>query len=178
MFLLLIILEVLTNEVLYEVFVAVEQGLNIRKASEKYAIPWSTLHDHISGKVKLGAKQGQNPYLTIAQEELVSFLMKCAQMGYPHTRKQVLSLVKEILKEKVDNKVNLIDGWFKDCNPLLTLQVPAPLSCARAVASSRESLDYYFNLLEETLKSNGIFNRPSHIYNYNETGVPLNPLSF
>ena len=79
----------------------VEKGMSIRCASEKYSIPRSTLHDHVSGKVKFGAKPGREPYLNInEEEELVSFLVECAKIGYPHTRKQVIALVQEIINEK------------------------------------------------------------------------------
>ena len=58
--------------------------------SEKYGIPRSTLHDHTSGKIEHGAKLGRGAYLTSEEEEeLVSFLIKCAGIGYPHTRKQI-----------------------------------------------------------------------------------------
>ena len=50
-----------------------------------------------------------------------------------------------------------------------------PLSYARAMASDRDSIDRYYDLLEETLKTNGIYNDPTRIFNCDETGVPLNP---
>ena len=33
----------------------------------------------------------------------------------------------------------------------------------------------YYNLLKATLRENEIFDRPSHIFNCDETGMPLNP---
>ena len=63
----------------------------------QYGVPWSTLHDHVSGKVEHGAKPGHDAYLSLEEEEeLVSFLVKCAQIGYPHTQKQVMDLFQEI----------------------------------------------------------------------------------
>lgn len=43
------------------------------------------------------------------------------------------------------------------------------------MATNVESLTQYFNILEETLRQNGIFNNPMKIYNCDETGMPLNP---
>ena len=75
-------------QLMSEAVADVEKGMSIRCASEKYNIPRSTLHDHVSGKVKFGAKPGRKPYLSIdEEEELVSFLVECAKIGYPHTRK-------------------------------------------------------------------------------------------
>ena len=64
-------------------------------------IPRSTLHDHISGKVKQYAKQGPKPYLTAEEEEeLANFLLRCARIGYPHTQQQIIGIVQEIVNSK------------------------------------------------------------------------------
>ena len=50
-----------------------------------YGVPRSTLQDRVSGRVELGCKPGKKPYLTIEEEEeVVSFLLKCAKIGYAH----------------------------------------------------------------------------------------------
>ena len=151
------------------------------RASEKYGIPRSTLHDHISGKVEHGSKPGRGSYLSPEEEEeLVSFLIKCARIGYPHTRKQVMALVQAIAKGK-GIETTISDGWwerFKQRHSNITLRIAAPLSFARAMASDRDSLNNYFDLLEDTLKANEIFNDASRIFNCDKTGIPLNPSSF
>ena len=66
-----------------------------------YSIPKSTLHDHVSGKVRYGAKCGPDPYLDLEEEEeLVSFLIRLAGIGYPHTKKQLFALVQQMLNKK------------------------------------------------------------------------------
>ena len=67
--------------------VAVEQvGNSIHHAAEKYGIPHSTLHDDVSRKIEHEAKPGHGAYRSLEEEEeLVSFLLKCAKIGYPHT---------------------------------------------------------------------------------------------
>ena len=42
---------------------------------------------------------------------------------------------------------------------------------ARAMATDPESLNQYYDMLKDTLKGNGIFNNPLHIYNCDETDV-------
>ena len=66
-------------------------------------------------------------------------------------------------------------GRFCQRHPEVTLRTPAPLSFSRAIASDRESINSYFDLLEETLLENNILNKPSNIFNLDESGFPLNP---
>lgn len=40
------------------------------------------------------------------------------------------------------------------------------------MATSEEYLSQYFEVLEETLRQNGIFNNPIRIYNCDEKGIP------
>lgn len=80
---------------------AIERGNSLRQAAEMYQVPKSTLFDHVSGKVAFGARSGPDPYLTMEEEEeLVNFLLEVADVGYPHTKKQVFSIVQEVLSTK------------------------------------------------------------------------------
>ena len=47
-----------------------------------------------------------------------------------------------------------------------------PLSNARASASNPEVIGKYFNLLEDTLKANGLTQSPGQIFNCDEIGMP------
>ena len=74
-----------------------EHGLSIRKASYKYGIPRSTIHDHVTGKIER-VRHGLSPVLTEEEEsELVSWVIKMAEIGYGQTRIQVTEMVKKIL---------------------------------------------------------------------------------
>ena len=87
---------------------AIEQGMSIRRASKIYHVPRSTLHDHVTGKIKYGARLGRPPYLTIEEEEeFVSFL---AKIGYPQIRKQAMTLMQEIMNEK-GITTTISEGW-------------------------------------------------------------------
>ena len=67
---------------------------------------------------------GAKPYLTYQQQqELVSFLMNCAKMGYGKTRKDVLNIVHTTLIRKAEEdgrkfaKDRISQGWWvKFCN--------------------------------------------------------------
>ena len=72
----------------------VKCGLSVRKAALMYSIPKSTLGDRISGRVLEGSTSGPLKYLSEQEEvELISFIMGCAEIGYPKTVKDILALV-------------------------------------------------------------------------------------
>ena len=52
---------------------AVDKGESIRTAAIKFNVPRSTLHDRVTGKVKMGARRGPPSYLTIEEDELSNF---------------------------------------------------------------------------------------------------------
>ena len=141
---------------------AVEKGMSIRLAAELHGIPKSTLYDHVSGRVELYAKAGPSPYLTAEEEEeLANFLVQCSPIGYPHTRMQVLGIVQEILTSK-NMKVAVTNGWwerFRQRHPYLALRTSVPLSYVRAKAEDPKSISRYFDLLEDTLKRNDLFDK-------------------
>ena len=110
---------------------------------------------------------------------MTSFLLEMAKIGYALTRKQVIALVQRITDSK-NISANISSGWWERYvrrHPQLTLRVAVPVSMARAMASDRDVIDRYFDMLEDCLKSNGIFNKPSCIFNCDESGIPLNPKS-
>ena len=116
----------------------VEKGVSVRRAAEMFGVPRSTLHDRIPGKVRIGGKPDRTPYLSDEEEEeLVSFLLKCADIGYAHTRKEVLAIVQRIVDQQGGRHV-LSNGWwarFCDRHPQLTLGTTMPLPYARALAT-------------------------------------------
>ena len=156
----------------------VELGMPIRQAYEIFSVPKSSLHDRVSGKVDCKARSGPTPYLSFEEEEeLASFLIQTAKIGYPHAKKQVLDLVQRIVEGK-GIETTLSNGWwerFLGRHPKLTLKMAVPLSYGRAIATNPDILNRYFDMLEETLESNGILDDPSRIFNCDETGLPLSP---
>ena len=76
----------------------VELVMPFRQACEIFSVPKLSLHDRVSGKVDCKARSGPIPYLSFEEEEeLVSFLIQTAKIGYPHAKKQVLALVERIV---------------------------------------------------------------------------------
>ena len=159
---------------------AVDQGETIRSAALRFGVARSTLHDRITGKVQEGAKRGPPTYLTLEEEEeLASFLLRCADIGYAHSLPQVLALVQNIAESKGIDKTVTRGWWQKFCqrHKQVTHRMAVPLSIARVVASDRNVMNRYFDMLTDTLESNGLLHKPELIYNCDETGMPLGALN-
>ena len=152
--------------------------MTIRQASEIFGVSKSTLHDRISGKVIFGSRSGPARLLTEnEEEELVVFLAHCAALGYPRSRKDVSAMVQTVLVQKGHNGL-ISHGWwdsFKRRHPDLSLRKAESLSCPRYVCNTPEVIKRYFDLLEETMTSEDLFQKPCQIFNCDESGFPLDP---
>ena len=151
---------------------------SVRKAALDYGITKSTLYGRLSEKVQAGAKCGAPRYLTDQEEcELEEFLIVCTRMGFGRTRQDVILLVGNLLKSRgLQQQVS--SGWWEGfcCrHPNIRLRTPASLSKSRALATDPKVIDRYFDILEETLNQNDLYDKPYQIYNVDETGMPLDP---
>ena len=155
-----------------------KQRMSVRRAADAYHVPKSTLQDRLSGRVIFGAKSRPQKYLCdLEEEELVSFLIGSASIGFVRTRTQVLTIVQNVVTKKAVNAV-VCHGWwesFKRRHSNITIRTAEHLSYCRAVASSPKVLDSYYDVLEQALVDNGLQDSPSQIFNMDETGMPLEP---
>ena len=104
-------------------------------------------------------------------------MVQVAALGYPKTKTQVLALVQQIIESK-GISATVSNGWWERFvvrHSELTLRTAVPLSLARAKATDPDVFAKYFDILEECFLQNEIFDKPSAIYNCDETGLPLNP---
>ena len=89
--------------------------LTVRRAAVEYNVPHSTLHDRVTGKVCPWAVGGAPRYLDDEEEEeLVEFLLHCAQLGYPKMVKEVKGIVGRILAMKYNQDTfSVSHGWWE-----------------------------------------------------------------
>ena len=168
-----------TNESMLAALQAVKDGEGVNRAAILHGIPPSTLKDRLSGRVVHGVNPGPNRYLDDNEEKLLAeHLIEAAKLGYGKTRKQVMGIVENVAKEKgllkVDEKVT--DGWwrrFMERQPQLSLRRGDATAHVRMNAVNKETIDGYFDLLEETLNVHGLMNSPGQLYNMDESGIPL-----
>ena len=160
----------------------VKQGkLSIRKASEKYAVPYSTLQEALKVPVVGGKprrKYGGQPVLSEEEEaRLLHIIFTCADWKLPLTRNDICCIVQDYLNQlgKVtpfrDNKPGK-DWWksFKGRHPELSEKLAENMKRAR-MSVTEDTVREYFRELEESIKDVP----PANIVNYDETNFRDDP---
>ena len=75
--------------------------MSVRKDATEYGVPWSTLHEKVTGKVALGVKSGSKNHLTVGEDaSLVELLIGSASIGYAKSRKDALAIAQQILSTR------------------------------------------------------------------------------
>ncbi len=169
-----------SNHSMLQAMAAVKDGsMGINMAAIAHGVPRTTLKDRLSGRVIRGTKMGPKSYLTREEEkELVDFLVNCSKMGYGKTRAEVLRIVEAVMKKKgrLLGDHHISQGWwcrFRERWPEISLRRGDSFSMAREKMTSREVFENYFDLLQETLDKYNLKDKPSQIYNCDESGLPL-----
>ena len=159
---------------------AVKGGESVLRAAKQYGVPRQTLGDRVSGKVVHGTNPGPKPFLNAVEEkELSSFLVDVAKAGYGKTRKQIMGLAESVARDKgrMTGQKRISDGWFRrfmQRQPQLSLRKGDATANVRMDCLTKETMDKYFDLLQDTLVENNLMESPNRIYNVDETGMPLN----
>ena len=108
---------------------------------------------------------------------MVQFLIGSVEIGYPKSVREVRALVGEILLRNADSDVGCVSTrwWkcFKQLHPNISLRQGESLAYRRAIATTRDVIDKYFDLLEATISNNDIGDQPLCIFNCDESGMPL-----
>lgn len=158
----------------------VDEGrLSVRKACAKWGLAKSTLHDRVKGR---WAKPGKgNPQvITLKEEERLAFwLVERAKRGFGLSVQEFLDSVKTFV-EKDGRETPFIENrprrkWYRGFlkrNPMVRLRNARPLDRKRAKISS-EDLDQWFKDYEEFINDNGLVDKPSQIWNCDESGFDL-----
>ena len=81
----------------------VEDNMSVRKASERYNVPKSTLQDRVSGKHS--SKHGRPKELSDEEEELIKErIILLAEWGFPFTKQDLCYFIKSYLDKAGDTK--------------------------------------------------------------------------
>lgn len=154
-----------------------------RSVAAAFGIPKSTFSDYVSGKVEVGSRPGPPSVLTKAEEDkLVDYCLHMAKCGYGRTREQVCLTVKKFIDR--DGRPNPFEDnmpgrkwWdlFKKRHPEISLQRPMPLQLCRAQSCTSEVLSRWYSDFDQFLQTHNLKDRPSLIWNADETGVSLCP---
>ncbi|XP_043463100.1 uncharacterized protein LOC122499088 [Leptopilina heterotoma] len=151
--------------------------LSIRKASEKYNVPKSTLSDHL--KIQNVKKFGRPTAISVEDEKyLLDSLLLCSEWGFPmkilDTRLIVQSYLERSGKVVKVFKNNLPGkDWVRNFlkrNPALTVRFCENIKRCRAKVSPEE-INLFYDNLEKTLADVP----PANIVNYDETNFTDDP---
>ncbi|XP_060577849.1 uncharacterized protein LOC132734964, partial [Ruditapes philippinarum] len=168
-----------TKEAFQNALSAVWQNrLKVRQAAHEYSVPVTTLYDHVRGVYKSNQR---GPAKQLTQEEetsIVNYLLYMARHGLPMTRAMIRCYVVEIVKRSGRSSLyNLEKGpsdeWFRKFykrHPELSERKAENQDRSRTRMSNPKVATEYFTLLQKVLGENGLTDKPSQIYNCDETG--------
>ena len=112
------------------------------------------------------------------EEELVKWIAGCAEIGYAKSVREIRAVVGAIVSSKLglDSPIVVSHRWwncFRLSHPHLVLRTGEGIAFKQLAATNKDTINHYYNLLEETMKDNELLNAPHLIFNCNETGMPL-----
>ena len=155
---------------------AVKNGESVREAERNYGVPKSTIADSLKKKYKLPGRPGRRQIIPLEVENKIANAVKeAAKQGIGITRRQLLSRVGELSRKMKFAFNNGKPGkdWFdgfKRRHPDLSIRKPEKLTTTRARMVNPVVLQRYFTDLNEILVEFDISNKPSVIWNCDETG--------
>lgn len=175
-----------TQDSLKEALAAVEKGLSLRSASEKFKVPFSTIRCKHKGIYALGKRSGPTAVFTDEEEQvLVDWIVSVNKRGFPLTKNMFLDniqlFVKELKKNNPFTEGRPGRGYmlsFIKRHPELTLTIPPPPT-QKQPKVSEDVLRGWFRDVEEYLKENNLLDiDPSRIFNCSEIAFFLDPKGY
>ena len=153
--------------------------LNVTQAAKEFGVPRQTLADKI--KDTHPKKYGCNTKLSEEDESiLLEYITYMASVGHPLNIGEVKLFAWSIGRRSADPNCFGESGpshnwWlgFKARHEDLTLRKPDKLDRRRNNMSKKSVVDSHFQLLKETLEQHDLLNKPSHIFNVDESGMEM-----
>lgn len=161
-----------------------ENKVSVYRAAKNFQIPEMTLSDRLKGKSS--SSHGKSPVLSAAiEEEIAEWILRCAMMGDPRSKDDVLNAASELAKLSPDDHnrfKNEIPSsfWFTGFmkrHPNLTFRTPSAISKASANVSSSDILNSFLTFggwLDDN-NFRHVFDDPKQVGNGDESGFKLDP---
>lgn len=160
---------------------------SIREAGRRFHVPERTLRRRLANNSFSKCSLGPSSYLGIdAENKIVAHIKRLQKAGFSPTattvKKTAFELSKRLgLKQKFnpDKQIAGRDWYlsFMERHPELNLRKPEGISVARVEGMCREEVGKYYELLKELLTEHELLDKPGHIFNMDETSLPLNNIS-
>jgi len=168
---------------------ALGQGMPLKTCAAQFSVPRNTLRRHWLKKLKkhpgcthLGRQSILGPSV---EKDLVDYIMNLEDKGFGLTPTDVRELAfdyaeRNNITHTFDKELKAagLDWWsgFRlRHRSMLSIRKPEALSLARAAAMNRPAVTNYFKILEREMQRLGITDKPSCIYNCDESGLSLVP---
>lgn len=172
-----------SKEKFQEAIHAIQSGqLSGYKASQLYKIPRMTLMDHVNNKRFKSKTLGRSTALSLeVEEKLASYLHLMERNGFGLSKTELLEMVGDYVR------LNGLSTPFKDVVPgeawfygfknrhNLSVKKPQGVEYARKKAIDPFIVYSYYDLLEKTVDELNLRNKPSAIWNLDETSFSKDP---
>lgn len=173
-----------TNESLRSAVESVTNGeRNTTQAAKLFGIPRQTLADKVSGK-HLSVYGGRTALSEEDENTLFEYVMYMASIGHPLTVADIKIFAWSVGKRSSNPECFTENGpshkwWrgFRKRHPRITLRKPDKLDRRRRQMSKKSTMDKHFDLLKEVLIKSDLLDKPSHIFNVDETGMEMDALN-
>ena len=168
------------DEAMQSAIKAVERKENgVCAAAVKFGVPRQTLTDKLKGKHS-GVYGGSTALSEEDENVLVKYIKYMGSIGYPLNVQVIKAFAWSVGKRSANpqcfTECGPSDKWwrgFRKRHPSLTLRKPDKLNRRRTQTSKKSTVEGHFKLLKEWLEKEGLLNKPSHIFNVDETGIEL-----
>lgn len=166
-----------TNEKLEEALGEIRRGCSLRKVSERYKIPRTTLKRKLL-RLKPGTYGGQTVLSKNEEKAITEALMICAEWGFPLTKVDLKLLIKGYLdrcgrtEKRFKNNIpgdEFIRGFLQRHQDIRE-RFGQNIKRVRAEINT-ESINEYFDRLQSSLENV----RPESLINYDETNFTDDP---
>lgn len=178
-----------SQESMQQAMVALGEGKPLNTCATQFGVPRNTLRRHwlktirkSPGSSHLGRESILGPRV---EKDLVEYILLLEDRGFGLTPCDVRELAFEYAERNniphtFDRKLKTggLDWWsgFRHRHrELLSIRKPEALSLARASAMNKPAITKYFNILEKEIKRLGLSNKPTCVYNCDESGLSLVP---
>jgi hypothetical protein len=150
---------------------AIQTGTSVKRASEDYGIPRSTLRDRLQGKEPRSTAHAFQQKLSPIQEtQLVDWILIQGALGLPPTHTQIRAFASRVLKANGSNE-GIGKGWFQAFqrrNPAIKTLPAKRMASNRINGANTKAIQGFFTRLRNQALQNIL---PGDRYNMDETGI-------
>lgn len=160
------------------------RNVSVRQASLEYGVPRKTLERRLKTQNFLKGPMGPSSVFGSEHEKrLVKHILKMQNNCFPLTPKDLRSIAfyfaeqlgikHSFNKDKEEAGYVWLNSFLKR-NPEIRTRKAEGVSLARCQALNRSEVNAYFDMLHDLLEKYELFNKPSNIFNMDESGLQLN----